>query len=749
MAREKEVNVIVDAKNKSKRSFIEVKRDLRDLDRETRRGTSSFKSNFAKMDKAVLGFSNRLKFMDKIAKRTFQGTAAATSIYVATTLRDFSQLENGISKVNTLYDQTRQSQDKMVKDSLQMYKLLPTDFGNITQGIYDSISAGVDSKYAGITSRKFGQASVAGMTELPVVTKAAMGTMNAFGKEIKDLNHILDIQFMTINKGIVEYDQLASSLGTGVLKSADSAGVSMEELYAAIAGITKNAIPANVATTSLIQLFNKFTDTKALKEFKDFGVEIQDGEKNTRSLVEIFKDLNEQFEKKGFTKEQRAGYLKELLGSDEAVRALQPLLGGLKDFQNILGQMENSSGAMSDAFEDRLDNINTQAKLMWNNFKAYGVEQVLTLKPFFDALMGPTLEKQKLTFQKMDLEDYMQFEKDPRKRKMARMEIQDIQKQIDQIDLTPVEQFREALNESTDKLREINPLLADIIDTVGGFLINFVGDEGEGWRKGAKYTGIGLGTIYGTKKAVDAYRWFKPIFNSGKSRKSLSPADTLAKTLQTMSVNAGVVNVYGRQNGLPSGNSNKPVILDKNGKPINSPKPTGTRPLKTTPTTTTKPMSPKSLLNKLPKGITGYLAEAGILALGVATLFNEGKKNRELEKKRQRLDKGSYVLDSGMINSKDIEDIRKVQSFIEAPKTKKEGSNFLGFSSSNLMQQMDKVNSQVNLKNDIKVEPPKLDVKVYVDGKQIPARFDYNSMRDVIRLDIERHLYKQSIRHGK
>jgi hypothetical protein len=60
-------------------------------------------------------------------------------------------------------------------------------------------------------------------------------------------------------------------------------------------------------------------------------------------------------------------------------------------------------------------------------------------------------------------------------------------------------------------------------------------------------------------------------------------------------------------------------------------------------------------------------------------------------------------------------------------------------------RQMDSINRQASLKNNIKVEPPKLEIKVYVDGKHIPAKFDYDSIRKAVSKDF----LIQSRRYGK
>lgn len=629
MSREKEVNILVDAKNKSKGAFLEVSKDLKNIGNSAKEGMSGLASSLDKGTSNIKKFTDKLGFMDKAVKKTFKGAAAMGGVYVASTLRDFSKLNSGIANVNTLYDQTAQSQKKMYDDSIKMLKMLPTDFDNITGATYDAISAGADPKHATMFARKFGMGAVAGNADMPVVTKAAMGTMNAYKLEAKDLNNILDLQFMTVKKGITTYDELASSLGTGILASAKSSGVSLEELYGSIAMITKNAIPANVATTSLNQLFNQFTDNKAIGSFKDFGVAIQDANHKTRPLIEILKDLNLQFEKKNFTSEQRKGFLKEILGSDEASRAIMPLISDMKDFQDILGSMDKSDGAMKDAFGDQLESVSVQAKLMWNNIKGHGVEVVHSMSPLWDAILKPFTEKQKLQLDLAELQDNLamtegyeiklkisdleqqikeEFDRelsegfkigvnpeiknekivkfkneiailekqlknldqteDGKTRKELEKQILEIETKIEEIDLSPIEAFKDGLREGVENLEKINPPLAKFVDTVGKFALSFVGEEGEDKRD--KYGNIGKGIlgVYAFKKGVDALSW---IFGKGKGLFDLfgggkgddtgkGIGDSLATTMKTMNVQAGVVNVYGGKGGMPGG-GNVPLGL--------------------------------------------------------------------------------------------------------------------------------------------------------------------------------------------
>ncbi|MBU5256854.1 phage tail tape measure protein [Tissierella praeacuta] len=735
MAKEKEVNVIIDAKNKSKGAFLEVKKDLRRLGDESQKGLSKFSKSFADADKVIFSFADRMKWMDKLAKRTFQGTAAAAGVYIGATLRDFAQLNNGISKVNTLYDQTADSQRKMYQDSIKMFSLIPTNFEKITQGIYDTISAGADPKNATMFSRKFGMAGVAGDADMDVVTKAAMGTMNAFKLEARDLTKILDLQFMTVKDGITSYSELASSLGTGVLASAKSSGITLEELYGSIAMITKNAIPANIATTSLNQMFNKFTDTKAIKEFKKFGVEIQDAKKNTRPLIEILKDLYEQFDKKKMTSEERKGYLKKILGSDEAARAILPLLSDLKEFQKILNDMDNSSGAMKDAFSDRLESMSTQFKLFWNQIKGIGLEHIMTLNPLLGSIMEPWIKKVKLELEIEDLKDSLESTENPHTKQLIRLEIEDLEKQLSSMDLTPADKFKEALEESVKALDKINPPLAKFLDTIGNFALNFVGKEGAENREKAGNVAETAVRVYGAKKLVDSINWLNKNINFPNGKKETSMPENLAKTLQTTNINSNVVNVYGKSvNSMGTGGV-PPVVVQS--------KPEGTL---------SKINSNTSMFNGFAKDFrTGIYTPKEYRVGGEKYNEFEDKFFNKIKEKNSKKDVSNNLNNSR--NNMNLYSLRDDNGFKLKPlnsadeRSKGQTKEVINLMNTKLMDELlninklqDKINN-ISMQNQVTVNPP--NVKVYINNKETPARTEIDYAR------VEKHFYTQAKRYGR
>ena len=753
MARDKEVNIIVDAKNKSKGAFLEVKKDLRGLGDEANKGLGNVSSAFDKTDKVLMSFADRMKGLDKVAKRTFQGTAAAASVYVGATLRDFSQLNDGISKVNTLYDQTGASQKKMYEDSMKMFKLLPTDFTKITQGIYDTISAGAGAENATMFARKFGMAGVAGDADMDVVTKAAMGTMNAYKLEAQDLNKILDLQFMTVKKGITSYDELASSLGTGVLASAEAAGITLEELQGSIAMITKNAIPASVATTSLNQMFNKFTDTKVIKEFKEFEVEIQDAKKNTRPLIDIFKDLNYQFDRRKNTSEERKGFLKELVGSEQAARAIMPLLSNLEDYQDIMESMDNSSGAMRDAYDSRVESLKVQMQMFWNSLKGQGIEELYKLEPIMQLVMDPVLERQKIELDILELEDLLQFLDNPIDINLTKEEIGNLELSLKDIEISPVQDFRDALSESVTELNKFSPALGGAVDTLGNFMLDFVGEEGKENRDKAGKITKGL-------VITQAISWGSRAFKNVTGK---SPWEA-ASWLIPKGIELGAKGIELGLGALETGFLQSLYLAETLG------------------------MSLSGLLG----GVALPFAAAG------SVLYTEKKKNDKSKEIIDNPDNFNYSFTEGAWLS--IEELKKLNnkkskerigidsdnnvtigpakgnSRLAYPKKDKESKKLksdsnvdyqkknkdtidrkqfdsaMNLINTSLIDELlkmnklqEKIDNTVNMENKINVDPPQVDVntRVYIDGKNIPTQrveFDYRQ--------VEKQTEVQSRRYG-
>ena len=566
MAEAKEVGIVLGAKDEYQSTLSRFKSDVLKTKSDTERAGNSITAQFSKITNAADKLNNKLGAVDKAIGRTFKAGLAGTAAYAAIVSNDLLQLDAGIAKINTLYDQTAQSQKVMTKDIIQTWKLIPQNFTQITQSMYDSISASLDPKNAASAARKFAIGAVAGGTDnISAVVKAVMGTKNAYAMDDSTLSEIMDVQFATIKAGIVEYEELSAALATGLMPQAQASGIDFKAVYAGIAQLTKNNMPANVSATSLTQLFNKFTDKDGIKAFKKFGVDIQDASGHTRDLLDITKDLFNEFEKRGMTSEARKGFLKDLLGSDEAARAILPLVQNVKDFEKTYDAVVNKSkGAAKEAYVDQMDNVVNQFKVILKGITGVGLDYALQFSPFMDAITAPFKKKMLLEMDIAELTEGINSESNPKIRKQMMVERELMLDELENIDLTPIEEWKNALDESVNNLKALNPELAAMAETIGGFFLSFMGEEGAEKRENVA-TGIKVaGGAYLSIKALSIMKHIGDLFNwlggLGNNNKTLPG---IGNSISSMIVNAGVVNVNGP--GVSPTNSPLPSSTTKGG----------------------------------------------------------------------------------------------------------------------------------------------------------------------------------------
>ena len=566
MAEAKEVGIVLGAKDEYQDKLNRFKNDILKTKTDTERAGGSITAQFSKITNAADKLNNKLGAVDKAVGRTFRIGAAGITAYAGVVTKDLFQLDAGIAKINTLYNQTAQSQKVMTKDIIQTWKLIPQSFDQITQSMYDSISASLDPKNAASAARKFAIGAVAGGTDnISAVVKAVMGTKNAYAMDDSTLSEIMDVQFATIKAGIVEYEELSAALATGLMPQAQASGIDFKAVYAGIAQLTKNNMPANVSATSLTQLFNKFTDKDGIKAFKKFGVDIQDASGHTRDLLDITKDLFNEFEKRGMTSEARKGFLKDLLGSDEAARAILPLVQNVKDFEKTYDAVVNKSkGAAKEAYVDQMDNVVNQFKVILKGITGVGLDYALQFSPFMDAITAPFKKKMLLEMDIAELTEGINSESNPKIRKQMMVERELMLDELENIDLTPIEEWKNALDESVNNLKALNPELAAMAETIGGFFLSFMGEEGAEKRENVA-TGIKVaGGAYLSIKALSIMKHIGDLFNwlggLGNNNKTLPG---IGNSISSMIVNAGVVNVNGP--GVSPTNSPLPSSTTKGG----------------------------------------------------------------------------------------------------------------------------------------------------------------------------------------
>lgn len=260
--------------------------------------------------------------------------------------------ESQMAEVFTLLpDATAEAKENMSKDMLEFSRDLKVLTDDSIPALYQAISAGVpeDNVFDFLTIAQ--KAAKGGVTELETAVDGLTSVTNAYGAANMSAEKAADIMFTTVKLGKTDFNQLSSSL-YNVVPTAVSAGVSFEDIGAALAAMTAQGVPTAQSTTKLRQMLVELTDTggQVDKTFREIaGKSFKEFIKEGNNIQDVLKLLEKS------ATDSSLG-VDELFSSVEAGSAALLLTGEATDkLTSALAAMETSAGATEAAYSTMAD----------------------------------------------------------------------------------------------------------------------------------------------------------------------------------------------------------------------------------------------------------------------------------------------------------------------------------------------------------------------------------------------------------
>ena len=314
-------------------------------------------------------------------KLTGLGTAVG-----GVTVKMAADFETTMAKVSTL---TSDGMYQSLHDGiLDMSGRLGVDANEIGEAIYQGLSSGVSESNIQDFTEKMIKLSKGGFTSVTTATDLTTTALNAYGLEITETDHLMDVFITTQAKGKTTVDQLASSMGQ-VIPIASSLGVNIDQLGASYAILTANGISTSESGTKLKSMFEELGDSgsdvseilinKTGKSFKELTAEGM----STGDVLEILKQHAD---------ESGVG-LNELFSSSEAGSAALILAkDGAAGFNEELKGMVDSSGAAADAYAKVSDTFSEKCNKLKERFKEVGIAIGENLIDIIEQKVLPAIE---------------------------------------------------------------------------------------------------------------------------------------------------------------------------------------------------------------------------------------------------------------------------------------------------------------------------------------------------------------------
>ncbi len=183
-------------------------------------------------------------------RRATAGVGAAAIVHEAT--QQTLAYGTAIAKVGTQIDGNRPLMAQFDSEVRKLAKSMGVDATESANALAD-IFGSRDFDHPAEAMTVLNKATVAakgGFTDVGTAVQVGLGVLNAYGKEVGDLEGVYDVLFQTVKDGVTNFPALAQGLGQ-VVPTAVAAGVSFEELGAALAVLTKNGVQTPQAITAI------------------------------------------------------------------------------------------------------------------------------------------------------------------------------------------------------------------------------------------------------------------------------------------------------------------------------------------------------------------------------------------------------------------------------------------------------------------------------------------------------------------
>jgi len=269
-------------------------------------------------------------------------------------------------------------------------KKMAVDFGegtvSLSKGLYDILSASIAPAKALDVLAVAAKAAKAGLTTTAVAADAITTILNAYRLSADKAANISDILFATVKRGKLTFEELAQSIGK-VAATAAVAGLSFEEVSAAIATMTRSGLNAFLATTALRSIISGFLKPmeSAKKAAAGLGIELNSTTLRTIGLTGVLEKL----------KDASPELLAALIPNRRALAGFAAMIKNTSGQLYDLNLMMNSAGLTQKAYEKMTSTLKFKLDKLKQSFVILAVTIGETMGPAFETLTEVTIDATK------------------------------------------------------------------------------------------------------------------------------------------------------------------------------------------------------------------------------------------------------------------------------------------------------------------------------------------------------------------
>ena len=333
------------------------------------------------------GFKAGLSGLKNTAQTILGGTGAALTAVSAGLLavgkasaEVGSVYEDSLNKVASIADTSVKSIAEISAEVKKLSMETGADAAALNDAVYQAISAGADTAEAVNLVATAAKAAKGGFTDTETAVNGLTNVLNTYKMATSEADELANKFLVTQNKGKTSFGELAASIGN-VAPTAQSVGMSIDELLSSVASLTANGISTSAAMTGMkAALSNIIAPTaQAQKMAEELGIDFSAAALQSKGWAGFLDEIAE-------ATDGDTAKMSKLFGSVEALNSVLILTGnGAGLFNDTLEEMATNTTALEDAYSIMADSLSTDMDKLKASAKVLG-------SSIYDSISDPLRE---------------------------------------------------------------------------------------------------------------------------------------------------------------------------------------------------------------------------------------------------------------------------------------------------------------------------------------------------------------------
>lgn len=256
----------------------------------------------------------------------------------------FADFEHKMALIATMLDEPEKHVDGFSSSLSRLSQISGKATGDLADGLYDILSATIAPEKAMGVLEAATRLAVGGNADVKDSTAALLTLMETYGDRFHDAGDGADFLFQIVRRGRTNLAELAPEIGR-ILSTAQSAGLSLEDLGASMALLTRATGKTEIATTALNAIttaFLKPTAEGAALWSEKYGSAFDYATLKTEGMLGVLQKLSQ----------MNPAEIAEIFPNVRALRGILPALKKMSGFQDDIDAMKNRAGAVDKAYEE-------------------------------------------------------------------------------------------------------------------------------------------------------------------------------------------------------------------------------------------------------------------------------------------------------------------------------------------------------------------------------------------------------------